>query len=83
MIAKTAILPIFHLYVDQLVCTSHAVVLLGAILVVWRAEFPRDDVIHLKWTRAVITKLQRVRFKGAIGASLKLFEFVTEGVYSF
>ena len=63
-----------------------AVLLLGAVLIVWRAEFLRDDTIHSKWTKAVITNLQCVRWKGTIGASLKHFEsdcFITEGVYAF
>ena len=47
-------------------------------------EFPREDAIRSKWTRAV--KLQRVGWKGPTSASLlcsKHFEpdcFVTEGV---
>ena len=63
-----------------------AVLLLGAVLKVWRVEFPRDDAIHWKWTRAVLTKLQLVRCKEATGASLKHFEsgsFATEGVCTF
>ena len=42
--------------------------------------------IHWKCARAIITKLQFVRWKEAIGASLKHFEsgcFATEGVCTF
>ena len=60
--------------------------LLGTALKVRRVEFPRDDAIHWKWTRAIITKLQLVRWKEATGASLKHFEsrcFATEVVCIF
>ena len=43
-------------------------------------------VMMPKWTRAVITKLQRVRWKETMGAYLKHFElgcFITEGVCTF
>ena len=63
-----------------------AVLLLGTVLKVWRVEFPRDDATHWKWTRAIITKLQLVRWKEATGASLKHFEsgcYDTEGVCTF
>ena len=53
---------------------------------VWSVEFPRNDATHSKWTGAVMMKLQRVRYKGTIGASLKHFEldcFITEGAYAF
>ena len=56
------------------------------ILKVRRVEFPRDDAVHWKWTRAIITKLQLVRWKEATGTSLKHFEsrcFATEGVCTF
>ena len=39
--------------------------------------------MHSKWTRAVITKLQCVRWKGTMGASLKSGCFITEGVCTF
>ena len=60
--------------------------LLGAVLKVQRVEFPCDDAVHGKWTRAIITKLQLVKWKEATGASLKHFEsrcFATEGVCTF
>ena len=63
-----------------------ALLLLGAVLKVRRVEFPRDDAVHWKWTRAIITKLQHVRWKETTGASLKHFEsccFATEGVCTF
>ena len=62
--------------------SKDAVQLLGQFKA-WRAEFPRDDAIHSKWTRAVITKLQHMRWKETMGASLKHFELgclITEGV---
>ena len=60
--------------------------LLGAVLKVWRVEFSRDDAVHWKWTMAIIMKLQLVRWKEATGASPKHFEsgcFATEGVCTF
>ena len=66
-----------------------AVLLLGAVLKVQIVEFPRDDAVHWKWTRAIITKLQVVRWKEATGASPEHFElrcltcFATEGVCTF
>ena len=53
---------------------------------VWKAEFPHDDAILSKWTRAVITKLQRARWKETTGGSLRHFEsgcFITEGVCTY
>ena len=52
----------------------------------WRAEFPCDDAVYSKWTRAVITKLQHMKWKETIGASLKHFEsgcLITERVCTF
>ena len=56
------------------------------VLKVWRVEFPQDDAVHWEWTRAIITKLQLVKWKEATGACLKHFEsrcFATEGVCTF
>ena len=90
MIAKTAILPFLHLHVDPMICKNHAKMLrccyIGRVLIVLRVEFPCDDAIHSKWTRAVIPKWHFVRLKGAIGAFLKHFEsdcFITKEVYTF
>ena len=89
IIAKTKILPFFppsHRSNGLYKPCQDALLLLGAVLKVWRVEFPRDYAVHWKWTRAIITKLQLVRWKEATGASLKHFEsscFATEGVCTF
>ena len=90
IIAKIAILPFFHLHVDLKTRISHkdALLLPGAVLIMWKVKFPRDDAIHSKWTKtkAITMKLQRVRWKGTIETSLKHFEsdcFITKGAYTF
>ena len=63
IIVKTEILPFFTSRRSNGLhkpCQD-AELLLGAVLKVRRVEFPRDDAIHWKLTRAVLTKLQLVR----------------------
>ena len=62
LLCNAAILSFFTVvYLDPMVCISHAKILCCCYLWCERVEFPHGDAIHSKWKKAVITKLQCVK----------------------